>query len=129
GAGGWDGVSVELQRFHDVDAVLQFNDHIVAVHVAGTINLLQRRNGKSYRRSVGPGDIIITPVGEPKRWQHTGENVVVLVRLSPAFVQNVAGDEFALDPARLEIRDNFGTRDAHIATLRRGRLGGRALRG
>ena len=32
---------------------------------------------------MNPGDVTITPVGEPKRFQHAGENVVVLLRLAP----------------------------------------------
>jgi AraC family transcriptional regulator len=121
---GWNGIVVELQSFRDIDAVVQMQEHVVAVHLAGSISLLQRRNGKSSRAPVGPGDIIITPVGEPKRWQHTGENVVILLRLSPAFVQSVAGEEFALDPARFEIQDNFGTRDAQIEDIGKHLLAG-----
>ena len=45
----------------------------------------------------------LSPFGEPKRFQHTGENVVVLLRLAPDFVQQVAGDEYALDPSRFEL--------------------------
>ena len=123
-ARGWNGIVVELRRFHDVDAVCQFPDHVVAVHLAGSIHLLQQRAGKSSRRSIGPGDIIITPVGEPKRWQHAGENVVILLRLDPSFVQHVAGEECAIDPARFELQDNFGTRDPQIETIAKQLLGG-----
>jgi AraC family transcriptional regulator len=121
---GWNGIVVELRRFHDVDAVCQFSEHVVAIHVAGSIHLLQQRAGKSSRRNIGPGDVIITPVGEPKRWQHAGENVVVLLRLDPSFVQHVAGEECAIDPARFEIQDNFGTRDPQLESLGRQLLGG-----
>jgi AraC family transcriptional regulator len=121
---GWNGIVVELQSFRDIDAVVQMQEHVVAVHLAGSISLLQRRNGKSSRAPVGPGDIIITPVGEPKRWQHSGENVVILLRLAPAFVQNVAGEEFALDPTRFEIQDNFGTRDTQIEEIGKHLLAG-----
>src|SRR5262249_26808119 len=83
-----------------------------------------QRAGKSSRRNIGPGDVIITPVGEPKRWQHAGENVVILLRLDPSFVQHVAGEECAIDPARFEIQDNFGTRDAQLESLGTQLLGG-----
>ena len=120
---GWNGIVVDLHNFHDFDAVVQMHEHVVAFHLAGSITLLQRRNGKSSRAQVGPGDIIITPAGEPKQWQHSGENTVILLRLSAAFVENLAREEFALDPARFEIQDNFGTRDAHIEEIARGLLG------
>jgi hypothetical protein len=108
---GWNGIVVELQRFHDIDALVQMPEHVVAVHIAGSIDLLQRRYGKSCRRTIGPGDVIITPVGEPTYWQHAGDNVVVLLRLDADFVCEVARDELEIDPSRLELQDNLRVAD------------------
>ena len=116
---GWNGIVVELHRFHDVDALVQMPEHVVAVHIAGSIDLLQRRYGKACRRTIGPGDVIITPVGEPKYWQHAGETVVALLRLDAGFVGEVARGEFERDPSRLELQDNFGIRDSEIDRLGR----------
>jgi AraC family transcriptional regulator len=121
---GWNGIVVELHRFCDTDAVVQLRDHVLGVHIAGTVNLLQRRNGRTGVKLVRPGDTTITPMGEPKRWQHTGETMVILLRLAPAFVQSIAGEECAADPARFEIRDNLGVRDPQLEEIGRRLLAG-----
>ena len=89
---GWNGIVVELQRFCDTDAVVQMRDHVLGVHIAGSVNLLQGRNGRTGVKLVRPGDTTITPMGEPKRWQHTGETMVILLKLAPACVQSIAGE-------------------------------------
>jgi AraC family transcriptional regulator len=110
----WRGFVVELYRLRDIDADLRFAEHTVAVVVAGSVNVARRAHGKSHRRLLAAGDVVVTPAGTPRRWQHAGEIVVALLRLEPSFVQHVAGDGFAPDPARLEIRESFGTRDPWI---------------
>jgi AraC family transcriptional regulator len=120
----WNGIVVELHQFCDVDAVVPAPEHAIAVHIAGSISLLQGRNGRTTRKRIRAGDVIVTPVGEPKRWQHAGEVVVVLLKLSPSFVQGIAGEECAIDPARFEIRDNFGTADPQIVEYGRRLLAG-----
>jgi len=120
---GWPDVVVELHRFCDVDVVVPMREHVVGVHVAGAVNLLQSRSGKTSVRHVRAGDSTLTPAGEPKRFQHAGECVVVLLRLAPAFVQHVAGDEYALDPDRFELRENLGTPDRELGTIGRLLLG------
>jgi AraC family transcriptional regulator len=73
---------------------------------------------------VRAGDITITPSGEPKHFQHAGENVVILLKIAPPFVQQVAGDEYALDPARFELRENFGSTDPELVTIGKQLLAG-----
>jgi AraC family transcriptional regulator len=58
--------------------------------------------------------VIVTPVGEPKRWQHVEDVLAIVLRLSPAYVDKVAAEECGVGTDRLEIRDNFGTRDGYI---------------
>ena len=115
---------VELHHFRGVDALVPMPEHVIGVHLSGSINLLQARGGHVSIRHVRPGDITITPHGEPKRFQHAGETLVILLKLAPAFVRDIAGDEYALDPERFEIIENFGTRDAALVAL-----GRRLLRG
>jgi AraC family transcriptional regulator len=114
---GWNGLLVELHHFHGVDAVVPVHEHIVGVHVAGAVNLLQSRNGRTSVKHVRAGDVTITPCGEPKRFQHAGENVVILLKLAPALLQGLAGDEGAIDPSRFELQENFGTRDPRLVAL------------
>jgi AraC family transcriptional regulator len=128
-ARGWNGLTVELQRFNDLDAVVQSPDHVIAVHLAGSVNVHRSRCGRSRSRTMSIGDVTITPVGPPTHWQQTGQSLVVLLRLSPTYVQAVAGDECALDPARFEIQGRFVTRDARIDDIARRLLAGLELEG
>ena len=126
---GWDGITVELHSFHELDAVVQAPDHVVAIHLAGNVKVLQRRGGRMRARTMSTGDITVTPVGPPTHWQQAGQSLVILLRLSPAYVRTVAGDECAVDPDRFEIQGNFATRDPHLEALGRRLLTGLELEG
>jgi AraC family transcriptional regulator len=128
-ARGWNGLTVELQSFHDLDVVVQAPDHVIAVHLAGGVNVHQSRGGRTRSRTMSPGDVTVTPIGPPTRWRQAGHSLVVLLRLSPAYVRGVAGDECALDPERFEIQARFATRDARIDDIARRLLAGLELEG
>jgi AraC family transcriptional regulator len=108
---------------------VQSADHVIALHLGGTVALRQTRAGRTRSRRMSAGDVAITPVGPPTRWQQTGHSLVVLLRLSPAYLQMVAGDECAMDPDRFEIQSIFATRDAYIEELARRLLAGLELEG
>ncbi len=120
----WNGIAVELHHFRGVDALVPMREHVVGVHVAGSVNLRQTRGRRTCVQHVRAGDITITPSGEPKHFQHAGENVVILLKIAPPFVQQVAGDEYALDPARFELRENFGNPDPELVTIGKQLLAG-----
>ena len=126
---GWNGIVVELHHFRHVDAVVPVQEHVVGVHIAGAVNLLQSRNGRTTVKHVRAGDVTITPCGEPKRFQHAGENIVILLKLAPALLQGVAGDEYAYDPSQFEIRENFGAPDPRLVSLGKQLLAGLELEG
>ena len=113
-ARGWDGLVVELFSFSDLDVVVQAPDHVIAVHLAGTVTLRRTLAGRTRTRKVTSGDITITPVGPRVRWQQTSPSLVILLRLAPEYVRHMAGDECAMDPDRFEIQNVFATRDAII---------------
>jgi AraC family transcriptional regulator len=128
-ARGWNGLTLELHSFHDLDTVVQAPDHVIAVHLAGSVNIRQTRGGRTRVRTMNAGDVTVTPVGLPTRWRQAGQSLVVLLRLSSAYVRSVAGDECALDPDRFEIQGRFATRDAQIEGLGRRLLAGMELEG
>jgi AraC family transcriptional regulator len=90
----WNDIVVELHHFRGVDAVVPVREHIVGVHISGSVKLLQSRNGRSCTRYVRAGDVTITPFGSPKRFQHAGENIVILLKLAPALILSIAGEEY-----------------------------------
>jgi AraC family transcriptional regulator len=109
----WNGIVVELRRDRDTDVVVPYRDHAIAVILAGGATLYQCRNARSSLRTVQAGDVIVTPAGEPKRWQHTEEIVGIVLRLAPAYLEKVAA-EHAGEAESARLQDNFGTRDAHV---------------
>ena len=128
-ARGWNGVTVELQSFGDLDAVVQTDDHVVAVHLAGNVSVHRTRDGRTQSRTLNVGDVTITPSGPPTRWRQAGHSAVILLRLAPSYIRTVAGDECALDPDRFEIQGRFTTRDARIEDIAYRLLAGLELEG
>jgi AraC family transcriptional regulator len=110
----WSGLVVELRRARDIDAVAPCHDHVIAVIVSGGANLYQCRGGQTSHRTLRSGDVIVTPAGDAKHWQHFKEVVWISLRLSPEYVDRVAYQECFLRARRPEIHDNFGTRDSFI---------------
>ena len=120
----WNGIVVELRRARDVDVVVPYPDHVIAVVLAGIVNLRQCRNGRTTLSTLCSGDVIITTQGEPKRWQHVEEAVGIVLRLAPTYVERVAAEECTAHAKPLEIQDNFGTRDERIESIARQLLTG-----
>ena len=110
----WQGIGVELYHFSDVDRTVPARDHLIGIHVAGAVDLLQLRAGHAVVRRVGPGDITITPAGEPKRFQHGGDNVVIVVRLAPFALREHA---VAARLPRADLAEVYGEADPVLLNL------------
>jgi AraC family transcriptional regulator len=126
---GWDGITVELHSFQELDSVVQPPDHVIAVQLAGRAALQRTRDGRTKSRTMNVGDVSITPIGGPIRWRQSGHSLVVLLRLAAEYVRRVAGDECALEPDRFEIQSVFATRDARLEDLGRRLLAGLEFEG
>jgi AraC family transcriptional regulator len=116
----WKGIGVELYHFRDVDRTVPARDHLIGVNVAGAVNLLQSRAGHTVIRRVRPGDITITPAGAPKRFQHGGDNVVIVVRLAPFALREHA---LAARLPRADLVEVHGQPDPAIVCLAERLLG------
>ncbi len=114
---GWPDFGIELHHFHGADHTHPMREHLIGVHLAGAVDLLQSRGGRTLVRHVRAGDVTVTPCGEPKRFAHAGDNIVALIRLAPAFVRAIAGEELGLSDHRVEIVENPGGRDARLLGL------------
>ena len=126
---GWNDITVELHSFKALDAVVQPADHVISVILAGSASLQRTRNGRTRVRKVKAGDVVITPVGSPVRWVQAGQTLAILLRLTQTSVRSIAGDEYALNPDRFEIREAFPTRDAVIDDMARRLLAALELEG
>ena len=125
----WNGVAVELHRFHDLDTRVECPEQVVAVHVAGNVTVHQTRGGCTCSHTMRPGDVTLTPPGPPVRWSQAGLSVVILVRLSAEYVRTIAGDDHAMDPDQFEVQPMFARPDARIDRLANALLAGLELEG
>ena len=114
---GWKGLLVELHHFAGVDWELPMPRHVVGIHVGGAVNLLQAREGRTWVKHVRPGDVTVSPRGAPKRFRHAGDNVVIVVRLEPEFLDAMARDECEVEPSRCELQEVPGRPDPHLLRI------------
>ncbi len=126
---GWNAITVELHSFKGLDTLVHSPDHVISVILAGAATVQRTRNGRTRVRKLAAGDVVITPAGTPVRWVQAGQTLVLLLRLAQESVRSIAGDEYALDPDRFEIREAFPTRDATIDDLARRLLAALELEG
>lgn len=117
----WPGVEVELHHFTGVDWVVPVHRHLAGLHLAGAVNLLQSRGGRTWLRHVRAGDVTFTPRGEPKRFQHSGDNVVLIVKVDPALVERVAQEECGRR-GPLELAEVPGRPDPELMAIGQGLL-------
>jgi AraC family transcriptional regulator len=113
-ARGWDGIVVELRCSSNLDVVLPYPDHVITVILAGKATVWQSRGNRIARTIIRPDDVIVTPAGEPKRWQHVDDILAVVMRLSRRHLDNLAA---ALDERHregVEIRHVLSTRDPFL---------------
>ena len=122
GPRGWEGIAVDVFRARNVDFAAQYSDHVISVVLRGPLGLLQGRAGRIVRKTMRAGDIIVTPVGEPKLLSHREEAEILKLRIAPSFFERVVCEAGGRPSGSVRLLDNFGTRDAHIESLARSLL-------
>jgi AraC family transcriptional regulator len=113
-ARGWDGIVVELRCSSNLDVVLPYPDHVITVILGGRSTLWQSRGVRIVRAAVRPDDVIVTPAGEPKRWQHVDDIVAVVMRLSHHYLDRLAAEVDERHCEGVEIKHVFSTRDPFL---------------
>lgn len=108
------GLVVEVHRASDIDVEVRYDHHLIAVHLADLPRLVQRREGRVDERAIRAGDVVITPAGAPKRWQHEDEARFIAVRVPHAFLDDIAAHAGYERPRLL---DHWAVRDAHLERL------------
>lgn len=114
---GWNGIIVDLYRTRGIDVCAPFPEHTISMHLKGPVHLEQQRHGRAYHRTMYAGDIVVTPAGEPKRLHHEEEAEVIKLRLCCDYLNIVTERAFGGGSRRVELIDNFGTRDARLGHL------------
>ncbi len=108
---GWD--DVVLQRYRHPPGPIDLpgmRDHLLVGHLLGPVLVEEgQAAGHLERRWTGPGQISLTPAGQPVRRVLKGRPDVVLLHLAPGLLRSVAEEMFDRDPA-------FAVLEARLAT-------------
>jgi AraC family transcriptional regulator len=120
----WDGIVVELHRARNVDVLIPYPDHVIAVVVAGVPSLYLARDGSTSHATLRCGDVIITSAGGPTHWRHAEEAVGIILRLAPTYVDKVAVEDCAVYGQLPEIQDTVGKQDERIEEIAKQLLAG-----
>jgi AraC family transcriptional regulator len=115
---GWRGVFLEFFVGSGADFTAVFANHGIRVQLTGCMDVYQRFEGKSLDSKMRRGDIVISPAGIPKTFQHRGGGgEFVVVHLAPSLLHCIA-DEWSEGGIRdLELANEFRTRDPKIERL------------
>jgi AraC family transcriptional regulator len=118
----WPGITVELHCFSAGEWRTSHEDHLISLQLTACSSLEQVRHGRAVKRRIQAGDIIVTPLGEPKVWLREEEGEVLLIRIDPAHLRSTCS--LASDGRSMEVQivDNFGTRDPVIEAIARAML-------
>lgn len=113
----WTGIAADVYRMGRFEAVAAHREHLVSMQLDDCPRLYQRRSGWESERPVCAREVIITPAGEPKTWRWEGSGDVIVISISPAFLDEVFGQASGRNGVPMELVDNFGTRDPVIQAL------------
>ena len=111
---GWQ--DIVLQRFRHPPSRIDvpgLRDNLVVDHLVGPV-LTENFSGIQHceRRWTGPGQVSITPAGQPVRRVLKGRPDVVLVHLAPELVAGIADEMFSSSSARIVLVPSFAVPDA-----------------
>jgi AraC family transcriptional regulator len=116
-AKGWRGVMLELFTVGTSDFTGLFENHGIRVHLNGCVNLYQQFEGKAAHTQMRRGNIVVSPAGVPKKFQHKGGGDFLVVHVAPDLLRRLAADMNQVEPGRVELLHNFCTRDVQIERL------------
>ena len=110
-----------LQRYRHPPSTIDvpgLRDALLVVHLAGSVLVEEtRQDGRTERRWTGPGQVTLTPAGQPIRRVLKGRPDVALLYLAPKFIASVAQEAYGLDADRLELVPGLGRPDETVERL------------
>lgn len=113
----WDGIVVEVYRARNVNFVAAHSEHVIALQLRGSSDLLQHFPANGSRKSIRAGNIDITPAGLARHWRYDGETEILVLRIAPSLVESIAAKETRQPAGRVELVVQSGIRDAQIEHL------------
>jgi AraC family transcriptional regulator len=85
----------------------------VNLHVGRPVRLACHHGTQAHEGLALHGDIDVVPAGVSARWEMKEPDTALLLAISPRLLKQTA-EELNIDPNRVELRDRFRARDAHI---------------
>jgi len=110
---GWQGLT--LQRYRHPPSTIDLpglGNELLVDHLAGPVLVEEyRENGRYERRWTGPGQVTLTPAGQPVRRILKGRPDVVLLHVAPGLLHEVAREIYGRDAGSLTLVPRLGVPD------------------
>jgi AraC family transcriptional regulator len=107
----WNGIQVNrLDAQPGEHRIPELPVLVVSVHVGAPYRVVQRREGRSSRRQVVDGDVVIIPHGTPNLCVQDTSSEYIAVGIDPQLLISTA-EALGLDRQSIEIVNNFGVQD------------------
>ncbi len=103
-----------LQRYRHPPSTIDvpgLRDALLVAHLAGPVLVEEARQGRIERRWTGPGQVTLTPAGQPIRRILNGRPDVALLYLAPQFIHGLAQEIYGADADRVELVPRLGSPD------------------
>ena len=114
---GWRGVMLELFPRGSSDFTAIFDNPGITLYLNGLVDLYQRFEGRCAHTVMRPGNMIVSPPGIPKKFQYDGDGDCLVVHVAPSLLMQVANTPARGDPGKIEILNEFCTRDPELQRL------------
>ena len=112
---------VVLQRYRHPPSTIDvpgLRDALLVAHLAGPVLVEEARQGGGVdRRWTGPGQVTLTPPGQPIRRILKGRPDVALLYLNPDFLGAIAHDAYGMDADRVTLVPCLGSPDETVERL------------
>ena len=113
---GWKNIRVlRLCHMSSELVIPPLENHCLILHLAPSLRVSARIDGRAFDRHLRPGEVTIIPAGAGAelRWTQTVSHNSLHIYLPPQFVGMVAAS-CELDHNRVELGPQFGVRDAQL---------------
>ncbi len=109
------GLGMVLQRYRHPPSTIDvpgLRDALLVAHLAGPVLVEEAgRDGRVERRWTGPGQVTLTPAGQPIRRVLKGRPDVALLYVAPDVISGVAQEAYGVEAGRVELVACLGRPD------------------
>ncbi len=105
---------VILQRYRHPPGTIDIpglQHALLVAHLAGPVLVEEARQGRIERRWTGPGQVTLTPAGQPIRRILHGRPDVALLYFAPEFLHRLAQELYGADADEVELVPRLGSPD------------------